>query len=120
MNIFKKITKILSVIDIVCCTFCLVMFAAPGIVAFDDSIGFSVILVGIILSCITMILWPIYCFLKEKNNSKLKMLAMISIVTEIILLINTYLGIIPFGDFALLLNLIVPMIFNILFFIYLK
>ncbi len=120
MNIFKKITKILSVIDIVCCAFCLVMFAAPGVVAFDDSIGFSVILVSIILSCITMILWPIYCFLKEKNNSKLKMLAIISIATEIILLVNTYLGIIPFGDFALLLNLIVPMIFNILFFIYLK
>ncbi len=119
MNILKKITKILSVIDIVCCSFCLVMFAAPGIVAFDDSLGFSVILVSIILSCITMILWPIYCFLK-KNNSKLKMLAITSVVVEILLIINIFLDVIPFGDAALLLNLIVSMIFNILFIVHLK
>lgn len=96
------------------------MFAAPGIVSFDDSIGFSVILVSIILSSITMILWPIYCFFKEKKGSKLRILAVISIATETVLLANTYLGIVPFGDIALLLNLIAPMIFNILYIIYSK
>lgn len=123
MNTQNKILRVLhlfSVVNCICTSFCIVMFAVPGIVAFDDSIGFSVILMSIILSSITMIIWPVYCFFQRKNNSKLRMLAIISIAVEIVLLANTYLGIVPFGDIALLLNLISPMIFNILFIVYSK
>lgn len=119
MSKLKTIVKGLSIINIVCCAFCLVMFAFPGIVGFEDSIGFPVILACIVLSCITMVLLPLYCFI-QKDKSKLKVLGLIALLTEILLLITTFFNIIPFGDLALILNLIAPMIFNILFISFLK
>lgn len=114
MNIFKKITKILSAISIAYSAFSFAMFAFPGIVSFEESVGFPIILVCIILSCTTMVLLPLYCFM-QKDNSKLKTLGLITVLTESLLLITTFFNILPFGDSVLTLNIVAPMIFNILF-----
>lgn len=119
MSILKTVAKSLSAIGIACSAFCFAMFAFPGIVSFEESVGFPIILVCIILSCITMVLITFYCFV-QKDNSKLKALGLTVLFTESLLLITTFLNILPFGDSALSLNILAPMIFNILFISFLK
>lgn len=119
MSTLKAIAKSLSAISIACSAFCFAMLAFPGIVSFEESVGFPVILVCIIFSCATMVLLPLYCFM-QKDNSKLKILGLITVLTESLLLITTFFNILPFGDLALTLNIVAPMIFNILFISFLK
>lgn len=113
----KKILRAVSIITCICTLLCFVMFLNPGIVGFDDSIGFGIILCALIVSAVSMVAWPIYCFLRQKN---IRIIAIISLVAEMLVLSGTFFDIIPFGDSALLANLIVPFVFNIFYLIYSK
>lgn len=42
------------------------MFLAPGIIKYEDSIGFLLILIGIVLSVITIVLWAVFCISNKK------------------------------------------------------
>lgn len=93
------------------------MFFAPIIVGYDDSAGFLVILIGIILSTITAIFWMIFCIRKQKANNKLKIITIVSLIVDIVLLINNF---VPFSASAFVLQSIIPIISNILFIVYSK
>ena len=66
----RKTLKILSILNCICCCYCLTMFINPIVLENTDMGGFYVIVFGIILSTLMALLWTIFAFRKQKNNNK--------------------------------------------------
>lgn len=113
----RKILKILSILNCICCCYCLTMFINPIILDFTDQGGFYVIFFGIILSTIMALVWTIFAFRKQKNNDKLKIITIVSLIVDIAFIIN---WIFPFSAAAVVVQSIIPIISNILFIVYSK
>lgn len=111
----RKILKILSILNCICCCYCLTMFINPIVLENTDMGGFYVIIFGIILSTLMALLWTIFAFRKQKNNDKLKIIAIVSLIVDIAFIIN---WIFPFSAAAVVVQSIVPIISNILFVVY--
>ena len=93
------------------------MFINPIVLENTDMGGFYVIVFGIILSTLMALLWTIFAFRKQKNNNKLKITTIVSLIVNIVFIIN---WIFPFSAAAVVLQSIIPIIFNILFIVYSK
>lgn len=94
------------------------MFLAPGIIKYEDSIGFLLILIGIVLSVITIVLWAVFCILKQKSNKKLKIVIASSSIIGLLLLVNIFADFIHLGNgSAVMLAMLwlIPIISNVLF-----
>lgn len=113
----RKILKILSILNCICCCYCMTMFINPIILDNTDMGGFYVIFFGIILSTVMALVWTIFAFRKQKNNNKLKIITIVSLIVDIAFIIN---WIFPFSAVAVVLQSIIPIISNILFIVYSK
>ncbi len=116
----KKALRILSVITCAFCAFCFVMFNIPKIINNDDSIGFLLILIGIILSVVMPVLWVLFCIFKQKDNAKLKTTSIVLLVIHIALLVNIFTGLVPLSNVTVTLQWLVPIISNVLFIVFSK
>ncbi len=111
----KKILRNLSLMTCLCCLFCLIVFAAPGVVGFDDSAGFAILYLSILLPFVSSLLWTVFS-LKNKNiPGKLKVTAVTSLITHTVLLLNTFLDFLPFGGSVIWAQLIIATITGALF-----
>lgn len=113
----RKILKILSILNCICCCYCLTMFINPIILENNDQGGFWVIVIGIVLSTVMALIWTIFAFRKQKNNNKLKIITIVSLIVDIAFIIN---WIFPFSAAAVVVQSIIPIISNILFIVYSK
>ena len=113
----RKILKILSILNCICCCYCLTMFINPIILENNDQGGFLVIVIGIVLSTVMALIWTIFAFRKQKNNNKLKIITIVSLIVDIAFIIN---WIFPFSAAAVVVQSIIPIISNILFIVYSK
>ena len=113
----RKTLKILSILNCICCCYCLTMFINPIVLENTDMGGFYVIVFGIILSTLMALLWTIFAFRKQKNNNKLKITTVVSLIVNIAFIIN---WIFPFSAAAVVLQSIIPIISNILCIVYSK
>ena len=111
----RKILKILSILNCICCCYCLTMFINPIILENNDQGGFLVIVIGIVLSTVMALIWTIFAFRKQKNNNKLKIITIVSLIVDIAFIIN---WIFPFSAAAVVVQSIIPIISNILFIVY--
>lgn len=93
------------------------MFINPIILENNDQGGFLVIVIGIVLSTVMALIWTIFAFRKQKNNNKLKIITIVSLIVDIAFIIN---WIFPFSAAAVVLQSIIPIISNILFIVYSK
>ena len=113
----RKTLKILSILNCICCCYCLTMFINPIVLENTDMGGFLVIVFGIILSTVMAFAWTIFAFRKQKNNNKLKIITIVSLIVDVAFIIN---WIFPFSATAVVLQSIIPIIFSILFIVYSK
>lgn len=93
------------------------MFINPIILENNDQGGFLVIVIGIVLSTVMALTWTIFAFIKQKNNNKLKIITIVSLIVDIAFIIN---WIFPFSAAAVVVQSIIPIISNILFIVYSK
>lgn len=113
----RKILKVFSILNCICCCYCLTMFINPIVLDNTDMGGFLVIFIGIVLSTVMALAWTIFAFRKQKNNNKLKIITIVSLIVNIAFIIN---WIFPFSAAAVVLQSIIPIIYNILFIVYSK
>lgn len=113
----RRILKILSILNCICCCYCLTMFINPIILENNDQGGFLVLFIGIILSAIIALLWMIFVFRKQKSNNTLKIIIIVSLIVDVAFIINS---IFPFSVAAVVLQSIIPIISNVLFIVYSK
>ncbi len=114
----KKILHNLSLMTCLSCVFCLIVFAAPGVVGYDDSSGFAIIYLSIILPFISSLLWTVFSIRNNENYSKLKKFAVSSLIINAILLLNIFLDFLPIGEAGLWLQIIFGIVTGILFITY--
>ena len=100
------------------------MFLAPGIIKCEDSIGFLLILIGIVLSVIMIVLWAVFCILKQKSNKKLKIVIASLSIIGLLLLVNIFAAdFIHLGNSSavvLAMLWLIPIISNVLFIVFSK
>ena len=113
----RRVLKILSILNCICCCYCMTMFINPIILDNTDQGGFLVIFICIVLSSVMALVWTIFAFRKQKNNNKLKIITIVSLIVDIAFIIN---WIFPFSAAAVVLQSIIPIISNILFIVYSK
>ncbi len=111
----KKSLRNLSVMTCLSCIFCLIVFAAPGVVGYDDSLGFAIIYLSIILPFVSSLLWTVFS-LKNKNiPGKLKVTAVTSLIIHTVLLLNTFFDFLPFGNVVIWVQMIIATVTGALF-----
>ena len=115
--IMKIVLQTLSIVNCICCLFCLLMFIFPGIVGFDDSIGFLVIAVSSAFSLLVTVPWTIYCFAKQSRTA-LKTTVIFALAVHILLLANLFLDFIPLVFVIFVLQFIFSIITNVLFIVF--
>ena len=102
----RKTLKILSILNCICCCYCLTMFINPIVLENTDKLVITGKFEG-----------TIFAFRKQKNNNKLKITTVVSLIVNIAFIIN---WIFPFSAAAVVLQSIIPIISNILFIVYSK
>ena len=115
----KKALHTLSIISLICCSFCFVMISMPAIIGYNEALGFAVILVGFLSTYLSAILWSGYTFYKT-NKPAIKIIMALSVILNVTLLLNLFLNFIPFGDIQLAIQSLIPVVLNIAFLLYSK
>ncbi|MBE6775968.1 MAG: hypothetical protein E7543_07255 [Ruminococcaceae bacterium] len=111
----KKALRNLSVMACILCSFCLVMFAAPGVVGFDDSLGFAIICFSIILPFVSSLLWTVFSLKNKESLSKLKATALTFLIIHTLFLLNIFLDFLPFGEAGIWMQMIIGIVANTMF-----
>ncbi|MBR6567036.1 MAG: hypothetical protein IKK60_00100 [Clostridia bacterium] len=114
----KKSLRNLSVMTCLSCIFCLIVFAAPGVVGYDDSLGFAIICLSIILPFISSLLWTVFSLKNKESYSKLKKFAVSSLIINSVLLLNIFLDFLPIGKAGLWIQIIFGIVTGVLFITY--
>ncbi len=115
----KKALRVLSSITCVCCLLYLALLIAPVLVP-DDSIGFVILFCVIVLPCTSSLLWSVFVLKSKKLYGNLRVFSMTSIIINTVLLLNTFLAFLPFGEAGIWIQITVGIITNILFLIRIK
>lgn len=110
----KKVLRVLSSITCVCCLLYLTILIAPVLVP-DDSIGFVILFYVIVLPCASSLLWSVFVLKNKKLYGNLKTFTITSMIINTVLLLNTFLAFLPFGEAGIWIQIAVGIITNILF-----
>ena len=93
----RKILCIISIACIALSLFTLAMMIDPGIIHYDDGIGFLCMFGSIICSGLVLPFWIIFASTKSNKNKKLQIISSISSALYLVLLGNIYFGFLIFG-----------------------
>ena len=111
----KKALRNLSLMTCLSCVFCLIVFAAPGVVGYDDSSGSAIIYLSIILPFVSSLLWTVFSLRNKESCSKLKKFAISSLIINAVLLLNIFLDFLPFGGAVIWVQIIFGIVTGVLF-----
>lgn len=116
----KKALRILSPISCIGCGIGLAVLIFPALAGYDLPTQWMLSAPIVAISCVTMMLWLIYAFLKEKDNVKLKIVVIASILLEVLVLSDVLYEITFFRNISFYAIIIVPIISNLLLMVYSK
>ena len=106
----RKILCIISIACIALSSFTLAIMIDPGIIHYDDGIGFLCIVVSIVCSGLVLPLWIIFASTKSNKNKRLQIISSISSALYLALLGNIYFNFLHVGGEIIIAQIVISII----------